>query len=195
MGSFVLKIPQIAKIVSAKSAEGISIIALLVECFAFLVSASYFHRQGFPLSTYGEAPVIFTQNMIVLLLIFVYSKDYSFVHGLLLIFGYCALFAVSSMTELVPMIILNKIYASSILLIFGSRLPQIITNYRAGSTGNLAFITCFQQFGGALARTFTILKEVDDLMPLIVICCSAACNGTIVLQFILYWNSDKKKKD
>ena len=45
VGSFALKIPQIIKIVSARSGEGISIMSLIVQSLGFLVTTAYFYRQ------------------------------------------------------------------------------------------------------------------------------------------------------
>ena len=63
--SFTLKIPQIIKLLSTKSAVGISIIGLTIESLGFLATGAYFYRKGYPTSTYGEAPIIFFENMIV----------------------------------------------------------------------------------------------------------------------------------
>lgn len=46
VGSFALKIPQIIKIISAKSGDGISITSLILESLGFLVTTAYFFRQG-----------------------------------------------------------------------------------------------------------------------------------------------------
>ena len=136
--------------------------------------------------------------MIILLLIFAYSNNSKgsneFIKGLIFVIGYCALFVVS-MTDYLPFFILTKIYTSNLLIILGARLPQIYAIFVAKSTGNNAFITWFLNFGGALARLFTTLQEVDDMMALVVICASVVCNGIIVLQFAIYWNADVKKKE
>ena len=45
-GSFALKIPQIFKIMSAKSGAGLSVLGLIIESLGFLVTTAYFYRQG-----------------------------------------------------------------------------------------------------------------------------------------------------
>merc|ERR1740123_714514 len=97
-------------------------------------------------------------------------------------------------TEMVPLVILAQIYKSNLLIVFGSRLPQIYQIFKDKSTGNNAFFTWFMNFGGSAARLFTTFKEVPDMMARVVICTSTTCNGIIVMQFIMYWNSDSKKK-
>uniref|UniRef100_A0A7S0XRP0 Mannose-P-dolichol utilization defect 1 protein homolog n=1 Tax=Elphidium margaritaceum TaxID=933848 RepID=A0A7S0XRP0_9EUKA len=194
-GSFALKLPQILKIVNAKSGAGLSVISLVIESLGFLVTTAYFYRQGYPASTYGESPIIFTQNMIIIALICAYNSQLTL--GALFVVAYSAFFVVS-MTEYLPMIVLQQIYASNLFIILGSRLPQIYAIFKLKSTGNNAFITWFLNFGGSLARLFTTMQEVEDTMALVLICLSVVCNGIIVLQFILYWNASdeiKKKKE
>ena len=135
--------------------------------------------------------------MIILLLLFSYNKDKKgnsqWMTGVVLVVACILLFGVS-MTEMIPSFVLDRLYDSNILIILGSRLPQIHAIYKAGSTGNNAFFTWFLNFGGAVARMFTIFKEVEDFKPLLMIGISVICNGSIVVQFLIYWNSDKKKK-
>ena len=228
-GSFALKIPQIIKIMSAKSGAGLSVIAIVIESLGYLVTTAYYYRKGiigiipslkcefnvlrvcllnthifviiyytgYAASTYGESPIIFMQNMIILLLIHSYKgngrSNNQFMLGLSIVIAYLALF-ILSMTDYVPFMIINQIFAAIILIVLGSRLPQIYTIYKAGSTGNLAFATWALNFGGAAARLFTTMQEVPDTMALIVICTSTTCNGIIVLQFLIYWNADKAEK-
>ena len=45
-----------------------------------------------------------------------------------------------------------------------SRLPQIYTNFRNKSTGQLAFFTFFLGFAGSAARLATVLVETDDFL-------------------------------
>jgi mannose-P-dolichol utilization defect protein 1 len=71
-----------------------------------------------------------------------------------------------------------------------ARFDQIIENHRNKSTGNLAFLTNVMNFGGNLARTFTIFTEAsDDLLLLASNIIPAMTNGYIFLQFLMYWNN------
>jgi mannose-P-dolichol utilization defect protein 1 len=63
-------------------------------------------------------------------------------------------------------------------------------NYRNKSTGNLSFLTVVLNFGGNIARTFTVLTEAgNDIIFLISNALPIVVNGIILLQFILYWNN------
>src|SRR5690349_625782 len=63
---------------------------------------------------------------------------------------------------LVPLDVLKLLQSFSIVIFTSSRVPQIYSNFRAGSTGQLAFLTFFLNFIGSLARIFTTMQETKD---------------------------------
>ena len=75
-----------------------------------------------------------------------------------------------------------------------SRLPQIYTNFRNKSTGQLAFFTFFLGFAGSAARLATVLVETDDFLYRLQYIIGTALNGMLVAQFLLYWNSGAKEQ-
>lgn len=75
-----------------------------------------------------------------------------------------------------------------------SRVPQIWNNYSSSSTGVLSFVTFFLGWAGACARLATVLIESDDPLYKAQFCMSTFLNTTIMIQFALYWNSDKNSK-
>eukprot|EP00349_Pseudokeronopsis_sp_Brazil_P001810 CAMPEP_0202956394 /NCGR_PEP_ID=MMETSP1396-20130829/906_1 /ASSEMBLY_ACC=CAM_ASM_000872 /TAXON_ID= /ORGANISM="Pseudokeronopsis sp., Strain Brazil" /LENGTH=135 /DNA_ID=CAMNT_0049673389 /DNA_START=392 /DNA_END=799 /DNA_ORIENTATION=+ len=85
------------------------------------------------------------------------------------------------------------------LLQCGSKIPQIISNFRNKSTGQLAFLTFLMAFGGAAARLFTVIVETNDMSYMVMMILSTSLNGILFLQFFCYWNApakvDKDKKD
>ena len=57
-------------------------------------------------------------------------------------------------------------------------------------------ITCGLVFAGNLARLFTIFVEVDDYLFAASVMIATILNGTVIVQFIMYWNNrviDKSK--
>ncbi len=60
-------------------------------------------------------------------------------------------------------------YHFSNKLAFSSKSPQIFLNYKNKSTGQLSVITQFLLFGGSIARLFTIIVEVDNLLIFVMI--------------------------
>ena len=69
-------------------------------------------------------------------------------------------------------------------------MEQVRENHKNKSTGNLSFLTSFMNFGGNVARTFTVLTEASgDTMFLISNILPIFVNGYILIQFFLYWNN------
>lgn len=56
----------------------------------------------------------------------------------------------------------SLVQQSNLALSLLSRVPQIITNFKNQSTGQLAFFTFFLSFLGVVARLGTVLIETDD---------------------------------
>ena len=71
--SAVVKVPQIIKLVSSKSASGVSFLSYLLETGSLLTSLAYNYRKEFPISTYGESALILGQNVIITVLLLNYS--------------------------------------------------------------------------------------------------------------------------
>lgn len=134
--SSIVKIPQILKLVSSKSASGISFLAYLLEISAQVVSLAYNVRQGFPFSTFGEAALIAVQNVVIAVLVLRYSGRAGlaalFVAGLAV--AGTALFR----GDVVDMKMLSYLQAGAGVLGVASKVPQIATVFREGSTGQLS---------------------------------------------------------
>jgi len=134
--SSIVKVPQILKLHSSKSADGISFLAYLLETSAFLVSLAYNVRQGFPFSTYGESVFILAQNVVISVLVLHYSGKSSaaatFVAGL-------AVCAASLFTEsVVDGKTLSLLQIGAGVVGSASKLPQIAAIWSEGGTGQLS---------------------------------------------------------
>ena len=71
-----------------------------------------------------------------------------------------------------------------------SKVPQIITIFNHGSTGNLAFITFLLNFLGIIARFATVIIESDDFMLHLQNGIALFLNTVFMIQFAMYWNSN-----
>jgi hypothetical protein len=146
-GAVLVKIPQIYNIISNNSVQGLSFLSNLLETVAIMISLSYNYRQGNPFSTYGETAFITIQNTIILLLIMIYHRNS--LGAILVILG---LFSFGS-ALLNPMIIsptfISTLQFGTIFIGISSKMPQILSNFKAKSTGQLSVITTFLQFAGS----------------------------------------------
>lgn len=69
---------------------------------------------------------------------------------------------------------------------------QIVSNFKQGHTGQLAFVTLVLNFGGSVARLFTTLQETGDPVQLLGFGVAILLNGTLVLQVLLFWGATNK---
>ena len=71
-------------------------------------------------------------------------------------------------------------------------MPQIIENYRHKFTGELSSVMFLANACGNIARTYTFIKETQDLYNMFTSGLSAALNLIIFLQVIVYWKNSKQ---
>jgi len=187
LGSVGLKVPQIIKILNAKSAQGLALSSVLLELIGYLFTMAYSFRKGFPFSTYGETTFISIQNLVILVLIFWYGGGLS-PQFFLLIGSYVSLvyLFIGNPGDLLPTTIVASLQSLNIPIFIAARIPQIWANYSAKSTGQLAFATWLLNFVGASVRVFTTIQEVRDPLLLSGFILAVFLNGTILGQIFYY---------
>lgn len=193
LGSVMVKLPQIFKLLGAKSAEGLSFKTVLLELLAITGTMAYSIINKFPFSAWGEALFLMLQTVVIGFLIQHYGGRTS--RGLLFLVVYSGLL-VLLLSPVTPVSVITSLQASNMPAIIIGRLIQAAANYRNGHTGQLSAISVFLLFAGSLARIFTSLQETGDSLMALTYVISSACNGIIALQVLYYWNSspDRKKK-
>ncbi|XP_065056769.1 mannose-P-dolichol utilization defect 1 protein homolog [Rhopilema esculentum] len=193
IGSAMVKIPQIVKVLQAKSVVGLSLLSILMEIISLLFSAAYSIDKGFPFSAWGESFLMGLQDVLLVVLYFYYSGQFRFTF--LFVPAYAASFYVlgSGMT---PLSVLEKLQACCIVMLTGSKLTQIVANFKNGHTGQLSAITVFLLLAGSLARIFTTIQETNDIAFLRQFIVACALNCILWGQILYYWNVkvDKPKK-
>uniref|UniRef100_A0A7S3DKU7 Mannose-P-dolichol utilization defect 1 protein homolog n=1 Tax=Palpitomonas bilix TaxID=652834 RepID=A0A7S3DKU7_9EUKA len=197
LGSLAVKLPQILKIFSAGSGEGVSISFHILESVGHAINVVYNLRRGNPVLTYGEAFTIFVQDCIILFLLFQFSKKsvYAvFTVGGLLGLAYSAYYFVDPS-------LLDSLQWSVTAIFAASKVPQILSNFKNGHTGQLSFLTWFLNVAGSSARVFTTMTEVkDDTAILYGHLTGFSLNVIILLQILFFWQAtnkatSKEKKD
>ena len=134
--SSIVKVPQIIKLQSSGSAQGVSFLSYALETTSYAISLAYNIRQGFPFSTYGETAFVLVQNVIIATMVLRFcgenKKAAGFVAGLAMLGG--ALLR----EEVVGGGLLSILQATAGLLGVASKAPQIWTVWREGGTGQLS---------------------------------------------------------
>lgn len=73
-GSCFRSVPQIVRVLRAKSVEGLSLASFTIEALACAVSVAYNAYHRYPFSTYGDSVICLAQNFVIIGLIFVFGR-------------------------------------------------------------------------------------------------------------------------
>lgn len=134
--SAIVKLPQLLKILNSGSAEGVSFLSYLLETASYLISLAYNVRNQFPFSTYGEVALIAIQNVAISVLVLQFSGREMATS--LFVAGVAGAGYAMYTDSICPMSTLQILQAGAGLLGVASKLPQIITIFREGGTGQLS---------------------------------------------------------
>lgn len=215
VGGSIVKVPQILKIVRAKSARGVSLGSYLLDTSSLLLVVGYNYRSAFPFSTYGQlsrapspeaeplTPSVFhagenvfllVQNLVIISLILLLSHH---PQALLLavaslVASAAAIFALAS-SDFVSLSQLRTLFALSIPLALAAKLPQILQNHRRRSTGQLSAFLVINSLAGCLARVFTTATETGDHVIWWSFVGASALNGVLALQMLAFWSSTNEE--
>jgi mannose-P-dolichol utilization defect 1 len=184
----VVKVPQILKVVQNQSAAGLSFSSYALETASFLITLAYNVRNGWPFSTYGETALILAQDVIISVLVLHFTKKdgiaAAFVAGVA-----AAVYVLLGSDSLVDAPAMNYLQAGAGVLSVASKVPQIVTVYREGGTGQLSAFAVFNYLAGSLSRIFTTLQEVDDSLILYGFIAGFVLNAVLAGQMVYYWNA------
>jgi len=187
------KLPQIMNLVKSKSAEGIVVQMFACEVMVFSISWSYMAGQSMAFSEYGEAVIMNFLTCIIVVLVLTYAPGGIRALHIVMMVMYVILL-VAMLSGLVPLFMLRLAFTGSILFNISGRVPQMLQNWRAGSTGQLSLVMFILNLGGTGVRVLTSLVQVlsagvwdtDLLFVLFNNVLSAGMNGIIVLQILYY---------
>lgn len=198
LGAVIVKVPQILKMVTNKSAAGIAPSTYLLENVVYAIIGSYYYNKGYPFSTYGENVFLLIQGYVLVFLVFKFNQQLGLTFWASAV-GF-TLFVFALAQNVVGTEVLTMLQGATIPISAASRVPQIIENFNNGSTGQLSVITSAMVFLGCVARVFTTMQEVSgDLMAFATVGCSTFLNGIIFFQILYYWKAagleDDSKKN
>lgn len=183
-------------VISARSARGLSLPAYVLETLSYAITSAYSFRNDFPFSTYGENLFLTIQNTLITLLIIYFpspslrgSQDISS----RLIVACISTLAAACAFYTLPKDTLAILQLATLPLSLFSKLPQIVQNARAGSTGQLSAFAVISQIAGCLARLFTTATEVGDNLVSAGFALALVLNAIMGVQMWLYWGKEEKE--
>ena len=160
----------------------------------YIIAGCYNVHIGSPFSVYGENMFLLLQSAIIVTLLWIFenntSKQEKIILSSIILIFFIYLYWDSFVPELLWKILMN----CQFLMLTYARMPQILSNYRNKSTGELSFLTFSLSLFGNLARLFTVLKEVTDILYLITCALGTIFNLLIALQIIIYWKNRMPKE-
>ncbi|ODV94058.1 hypothetical protein PACTADRAFT_34872 [Pachysolen tannophilus NRRL Y-2460] len=188
--SSIVKLPQILKISKTKNVNGLSLLSYILETLSYLVTCSYNFRKGNPFSTFGESAFLSIQNFFIIILILAFTRGGKHYYGLL--FSFTALilytlFGPPTMSGVVNNELLSYLLTATIPLSILSKIPQLISNYKSKSTGQLSGFSVLNYNIGSLSRIFTTLvNNASDQLILAGYLIGGSLNLLLALQMIRY---------
>ncbi|XP_013771676.1 mannose-P-dolichol utilization defect 1 protein homolog [Limulus polyphemus] len=185
LGSVLVKVPQIVKILKAKSAEGINLFGVLLELMGVAASAAYCLANGYPFSSWGETFFLVIETAAIAFLILFYNQKKEGAYSFLIVFTTLCYILGSGFT---PINILSFLQLASVPVVISGKLVQVVENYKNGHTGQLSAITVSLLFLGSSARIFTSIQETGDWLIIFNYISAAVVNFFLVFQMVLYWN-------
>lgn len=185
VGSVLYKIPQVLRIIRRRSARGLSILYYALELVGMTFSFVYFARRNYPILSYGETCAVTVSNIIILALILHYGPAQPrWIVTLTLAIYSAAVFYLLS--PFAPLSLLMTLQVLSIPLLNLAKVPQILKNHAAQSTGELSQLTLFLQLLGNIARIFTTLAQVRDKLMLASILVAFCFNSVLFGQWVMF---------
>ncbi|XP_032999001.1 solute carrier family 66 member 3 [Lacerta agilis] len=184
----VLKVPQGAALLAAKSARGVSLESLVLELSGFLVCLRYMSYYNYPLPTYIEYPIIIVQD--VILLLFVLHYDGKMKHAL----PYTAIFVAGWYMLTLQKWIVDLAMNLSTVISAASKLVQLRSLWRTRDSGQVSATTWSLAVYTCATRIFTTVMTTKDVTVLVRFIVMMALNIWVTAT-ILHYRKPAKKSD
>lgn len=185
-----IKLPQIFKILSAKSGAGITLVGVLLELLAITFNTCYSFRNNFPFSAWGEAIFLAIETAAIAFLILWYDGSKS--KALTFLTVYTTVVIALTHPSLVSKDIMWYLQSTVVVFSVSGKLAQALKNYKAQHTGQLSATTVWAIFVGSVVRIFTTIQETGDMLTIVTYACAATANAAVASQVVYYRKATKK---
>ncbi|XP_028451825.1 mannose-P-dolichol utilization defect 1 protein isoform X2 [Perca flavescens] len=166
LDTFLAQLLQLLKILWRRSADGLSLISVLLQLYAFSCPVVYAMANNFPLFAWGERLFALAQTAAIVFLILHYRGE-----------TLKAAAAVSVMQT------------SSLAALIASKVLQAGTNYCNGHTGQLSTLSVLLSWAASLGVIFVSLQETGSSFATLSHTVSACLSGVLLAQVLCYRSS------
>ena len=189
VASSLIKLPQLFKIVQARSGAGINFYGQALELFAYSLNCGYSFAKLYPFSAWGESLFLLLENFLICLAVLNYDnrKKSCFVFAILYSLCFAAL-----MSGFIPINILWYLQSLNLPLAIGGKMMQAWSNYKNRHTGQCSAITATCLCLGCIARIFTTIQETKDTLMIVNFAVASVANFLLVSQIFYYWENTNK---
>ncbi|XP_045464873.1 solute carrier family 66 member 3 isoform X2 [Harmonia axyridis] len=188
---FVLKIPQIIRILKLKNAYGVSLIGLLMELMSYTIMMSYNYRNGYAILSYMEYPIILFQELILILCVMHYKRCLN-IYGL---FGSMCYFCFAiGLLLVVPKGILTFLVPLCTPVGASSKVIQLIEILRTKNSESVSLLTWFISAFTNFTRIFTIIVDSADAALLLNFSINVFLSSSVMIAAYLFKPSKVKKE-
>ena len=163
------------------------------EIVLYIIDIAFNTHMGTPFSVYGEMVFLLLQSGVIVLLIWAYRDDIPTSEKIIIGSGIMLIGVYLISDKYVPEYLWPFVMNCQFVIIFYARIPQILSNYRHQSTGQLSIITCALNAVGTVVRLLTIFKESESKLTYISSGLGMTFNVIILIQVLWYWNSEFKE--
>uniref|UniRef100_A0A8C3CFB0 Solute carrier family 66 member 3 n=1 Tax=Cairina moschata TaxID=8855 RepID=A0A8C3CFB0_CAIMO len=176
----VLKLPQLAAVLAAGSARGVSLGSLLLELAGFLVFLRYQIYYGYPLQTYLEYPILVAQDAVLLLFVLRFNGNMK----------RALLYAVITMAG-VHSLSLHAFQNLCTLISAASKLAQLRCLWQTKDSGQVSALTWSMSAYTCATRIFTTVVTTNDLSVLIRFITMLILNIWVTITILRYRKTKK----
>eukprot|EP00930_Biecheleria_cincta_P079745 TRINITY_DN67666_c0_g1_i1.p1 TRINITY_DN67666_c0_g1~~TRINITY_DN67666_c0_g1_i1.p1 ORF type:complete len:232 (-),score=27.78 TRINITY_DN67666_c0_g1_i1:39-734(-) len=189
LGALGMKLPQVLKIVKARSVFGISEAWVINDFIGGSLYAVYNMLVGHPFISWAENLIIAVQNAIIVALFWMYSPSLSKPPRLIASGVFFALVLLAFVFGLPPAL-LSSLGVLTMVIANVSKVPQIVKNYGQKHTGTMSPIPIVLASGGTAVRVLTgFLQTPDDILAILNPLSACLLYGIILLQYALYYRN------
>ena len=184
LASCLNKAPIMRNILAARSVEGLSRFSFYGDALVYANGSFYGLLEGHPFTAFGENVALLIQTLLIVALVWRYSKVSAMEKGLVALFATCYVLGVN---YVLPSHLHSLLMASITPVYLYARGLQIWETFRAQHTGAQSIVSIAMSLVGSIIRILTTLKEVGmDWAVLGNYSLGVVLNGTCFAQYYYY---------
>jgi mannose-P-dolichol utilization defect protein 1 len=194
LGSILARVPQILKIQESKSVEGLAVSGYYLEMIMMIGTASFSFANNIPFSVYGDAIFLLIQNLVIVNQIWFYNIEILYVEKLFVSVFMIVILLILYEGSVVDHEFWEVVLLVSMILNLLSKMPQIYSNIKMKSTGQMATSSFVLAWVLSIARLFTVLVESDDFAFHVQNVLAVALTTTLCIQLLILPKDPRRDK-